>query len=98
MDVRLPLPISASPLNQTNISNFLVWYDFKFAKLTETEVKTLKKPKYYNYLLCLWICLKTLLRYIDEEYTFSLSPKIILTLFGGYGHMYNCPMDDTHMV
>ena len=29
-------------LKHTNISNFLVWNDFKFDKLTETEVKTLK--------------------------------------------------------
>ena len=29
-------------LKYTNISNFLVWYDFKFAELTEAEVKTLK--------------------------------------------------------
>ena len=28
--------------NYTNVSNFLVWYNFKFAKLTETEIKTLK--------------------------------------------------------
>ena len=26
----------------TNVSNFLVWYNFNFAKLTETEIKTLK--------------------------------------------------------
>ena len=26
----------------TNISNFLVWYDFKFAELRETEIKMLK--------------------------------------------------------
>ena len=28
--------------NNTNGSNFLVWYNFKFTKLTETEIKTLK--------------------------------------------------------
>ena len=28
--------------NYTNTSNFLVWYNLKFAKLTETEIKTLK--------------------------------------------------------
>ena len=26
----------------TNVSNFLVWYNFSFAKLMETEIKTLK--------------------------------------------------------
>ena len=30
-----------SNFNYTNVSNFLVWYNFKFAKLTETEIKTL---------------------------------------------------------
>ena len=29
-------------LKYNNICNFLVWYDFKFAELTEAEVKTLK--------------------------------------------------------
>ena len=29
-------------LNYTNVSNFLVWYKLDFAKLTETEIKTLK--------------------------------------------------------
>ena len=29
-------------LKYTNISNFLVWYDFKFAELAETEANALK--------------------------------------------------------
>ena len=28
--------------NYTNVSNFLVWYKLEFAKLTDTEIKTLK--------------------------------------------------------
>ena len=28
--------------NYTNVSNFLVWHKFNFAKLTKTEMKTLK--------------------------------------------------------
>ena len=28
--------------NYINVSNLLVWYNFKFAKLTETEIKTQK--------------------------------------------------------
>ena len=28
--------------NFTNVSNFLVWYNYSFAKLMETEIKTLK--------------------------------------------------------
>ena len=41
--------------NYTNVSNFLVWCNFKFAKLTETEIKTLKNknitvtPYVYGY-------------------------------------------------
>ena len=38
--------------NYTNASNFLVWYNSKFAKLTETEIKTLKTrvtPYVYGY-------------------------------------------------
>ena len=46
--------------NYTNVSNFLVWYNYSFAKLMETEIKTLK-AKCYCYLLCVWICLITLL-------------------------------------
>ena len=46
--------------NYTNVSNFLVWYKFNFAKLTETETKTLKKQD-ATITLCLWICLITLL-------------------------------------
>ena len=47
--------------NYTNASNFLVWYNTKFAELTETEIKTTEKTKCYSYPLCLWICLITLL-------------------------------------
>ena len=28
--------------NYSNVSNFLVWYKLDFAKLTDTEIKTLK--------------------------------------------------------
>ena len=28
--------------NYTNVSNFLVWYNYSFAEVTETEIKTLK--------------------------------------------------------
>ena len=34
---------------------------------------------------------------IDEDYPFSLSPKIILTL-SGHRHMCNCPWNNIHMV
>ena len=41
--------------NYTNVSNFLVWYNFKFAKLTETRNQNTKKqdatvtPYVYRY-------------------------------------------------
>ena len=65
--------------NYTNVSNFLLWYSFKFAKLTETEIKTLKTkmlqlpPMYMD-------MFNNIIDNIDEGYPFSLSPKIILTL------------------
>ena len=46
--------------NYTNVSNFLVWYNFNFAKLIETEIKILKN-KMLQLPPCLWICLITLL-------------------------------------
>ena len=65
--------------NYTNVSHFLVWYKFNFAKLTETEIKTLKNKMlqlppmsmdmYYN-----------IIDDIDKDYPFSLSPKLILAL------------------
>ena len=66
-------------LKYTNISNFFVWYDFKFAELTEIDVKTLK----YKILQLPPISMdmfENITENIDEDYTFSLSPKIILTL------------------
>ena len=65
--------------NYTNVSNFLVWYNFHFAKLTETEIKTLKTkmlqlpPKSMD-------MFDNIIESIDKDYHFSLSPKIILAL------------------
>ena len=65
--------------NYTNASNFLVWFNFKFVKLTETEIKTLK-----NKILQLppisMDLFDNIIDNIDEDYPFSLSPKIILAL------------------
>ena len=67
-------------LNYTNASNFLVWYNFKFTKLTETEIKTLK-----NKILQLppmsMDMFDNIIDNIDEDYPFSLPAKIILALF-----------------
>ena len=65
--------------NYTNVSNFLVWYNFKFAKLTETEIKTLK-TKMLQLPPMSMDMFDNIIDNIDEDYPFSLSPKIILTL------------------
>ena len=66
-------------LKYTNINNFLVWYDFKFDELTETEVKTLKS-KILQLPTMSMDMFKNIVDNIDEDYSFSLSPKIILIL------------------
>ena len=65
--------------NYTNVSNFLVWYNFKFAKLTETEIKTLKTKMLQLPPMSMDMFDK-FIDNIDENYPFSLSPKIILTM------------------
>ena len=65
--------------NYTNVSNFLVWYNFKFAKLTETEIKTLKTKKLQLHPMSMDM-FDNIIDNIDEDYPCSLSPKIILTL------------------
>ena len=65
--------------NHTNVSNFLVWYNFNVAKLTETKIKTLK-----NKILQLppmsMDMFDNIIDNIDEDYPFCLSPKLILAL------------------
>ena len=63
----------------TNISNFLVWYNFKFAKLTETEIKTLK-TKILQLPPMSTDMFENIIENIDQDYPLILSPKIILTL------------------
>ena len=65
--------------NYTSVSNFLVWYNFKFFKLTETENKTLK-TKMLQLPPMSMDMFDNIIDNIDENYPFSLSPKIILTL------------------
>ena len=65
--------------NYTNVSNVLVWYNFKFAKLKETEIKTLK-TKMLQLPPMSMDMFDNIIDNIDEDYPFSLSPKIILTL------------------
>ena len=63
--------------NYTNISNFLVWYKFNFAKLT--EIKTLKNKMLQLPPVSMNV-FDSILDNIDEDYPFSLSPKLILAL------------------
>ena len=66
-------------LKYTNISNFLVLYNFKFATLTETEIKTLK-TKILQLPPMSMDMFDNIIENIDEDYPFSLSPNMILTL------------------
>ena len=65
--------------NYTNVSNFLVWYNFNFAKLTETEIKTMKNKMLQLPPMSMDM-FDNIIDNVDEDYPFSLSPKIILTL------------------
>ena len=66
-------------IKYTNISNFLVWYEFKFDELTETEVKTLKS-KILQLPPMSMDMFENIVDNIHEDYPFSLLPKIILIL------------------
>ena len=65
--------------NYTYVSNFLVWYKFEFAKLIETEIKTLKNKMLQLPPMSMDM-FDNIIANIDEDYPFSLSPKIILAL------------------
>ena len=65
--------------NYTNVSNFLVWYKLDFAKLTETEIKTLKAKMLQLPSMSMDI-FYNVIDNIDENYPFTLSPKLILAL------------------
>ena len=65
--------------NYTNVSNFLVWYKSDFAKLTSEEIETLKSKVLKLSTMSMEI-FDNILENIDEDYPFSLSPKLILAL------------------
>ena len=65
--------------NYTNVSNFLVLYNFEFGKLTETEIKTLK-TKMIQLPPMSMDMFDNIIDNIDEDCPLSLSPKIFLTL------------------
>ena len=65
--------------NYTNVSNFLVWHNTNFATLTPEEVKTLKAKMLKLPTMSMDIFNKALDN-INENYPFSMSPKLILAL------------------
>ena len=65
--------------NYTNVSNFLIWHKTNFATLTTDEIKTLK-AKMLELPTKSMDIFKKVLGNIDENYPFSMSPKLILAL------------------
>ena len=65
--------------NYTNMSNFLIWHKTNFATLTNDEIKTLKAKMLKLPTMSMDI-FNNVLGNIDENYPFSISPKIILAL------------------
>ena len=63
-------------INYTNVSNFLIWYKLDFAKLMRKEIETLKAKVLKLPTMSMEIF--DVLENIDEDYPFSLSPKLIL--------------------
>ena len=61
------------------MSNFLIRYKSDFAKLTATEIETLK-AKMLKLSTMSMTLFDNVLKNIDEDYPFSLSPKLILAL------------------
>ena len=65
--------------NYTNVSNFLIWHKTDFATLTTDEIKALKS-KMLKLLTMSMDIFNKVLGVIDENYPFSISPKLILAL------------------
>ena len=63
----------------TNVSNFVVWYKTEYATLTKEEITSLKAKIMKLPTMSMDIFDKTL-ENTDENYPFSLSPKLILAL------------------
>ena len=63
----------------TNVGKFLIWHKNDFATLTPDEVKSLK-AKMLKLPTMLMDIFKKTFGNIDENYPFSLSPKLILAL------------------
>ena len=65
--------------NYNNVSNFLIWHKTNFATLTPDEIKTLKAKMLKLPTMSMDIFNKVL-ENIEENYPFSMSPKLILAL------------------
>ena len=65
--------------NYTNVSNFLIWHKSDFATLTTNEIET-QKTKMLKLPTMSMDIFNNVLENIDEDYPFSLSPKLILSL------------------
>ena len=63
----------------TNMSNFLIWYKSDFGRLMTTEIETLKAKMLKLPTMSMKL-FDNVLETIDEDYPFSLSPKLILAL------------------
>ena len=61
------------------MSNFLIWHKSDFAKLTTEEIETLKAKMLKLPTMSVDL-FDNVLENIDEDYPFSLSPKLILAL------------------
>ena len=61
------------------MSNFLIWHQSDFAKLTTKEIETLKAKMLKLPTMSMDI-FHDVLENIDKDYPFSLSPKLILAL------------------
>ena len=70
--------------NYTNVSNFLVWYKSDFAKLMHKEIETLKAKMLQLPAMSMEL-FGNVLENINEDYPFSLSPKLILALLISVG-------------
>ena len=65
--------------NYTYVSNFLIWHKMNFATLTTKEIETLK-AKMLKLPTMSMDMFDNVCENIDEDYPFSLSPKLILAL------------------
>ena len=70
--------------NYTNVTNFLVWYQTDVANLTNKEIESLK-AKVLKLPTMSMDTFDKALENIDENYPFSLSPKLILALLVAIG-------------